>query len=241
MKWFVEASAQYHAAVLTFEQKGISQQRFLKYLSNDEYNNEILVNPKTWSDSRVPYIKGPKVLLALDYELRDRTNGEQYLGKVIYRMHQHEDAVTYQDFKSIVVDIAGPEMGPWLDRYITTSASPNIQDYTSSPATFTESPSTESDRVTTTRQTNSEPEPTPADNDDDSGPGDDSSGWVLLNLLIGGVVGYWVWNDLGEEDHQIMSFIPGLFICLVFRASLILGMIAISGYWYWTRRHKNGE
>ena len=241
MDWFIEASAQYYAAVLTFEQDRISREQLLNHLSDDRYNGDVVANPDNWSDEQVPYIKGAKILFALEFEIYERTDGERSLGDVIYRMHQHEDTVSYQDFKSIVVDIAGPEMGQWLDRYITTSASPNIQDYTSSPATFTESPSTESDRVTTTRQTNSQPEPTAGNNDDDSEPGDDSSGSVLWNLLIGGVVGYWVWNDLGEEDHQIMSFIPGLFVCLVFWANLILGVIAISGYWYWTRRYKNGK
>lgn len=241
MEWFIEASARYHAATLTFDQDRISRQQLLNHLSNDRYDDEVLADPDSWSNEQVPYVKGAKVLFALEFEIYERTDGEQYLGNVIYRMHQHEGAVSYEDFKSIVVDIAGPEMVPWLDRYVTTSASPNIQDYMSSPTTRIESPSTESNRATTTPQTNPEPEPAAPNNDDAGGSDDDSSGWVPWGLLIGGVVGYWVWNDSDEEDDQKMSFIQGLFVCLVFWANLVLGVIAVVGYWYWTRRYKSTD
>jgi hypothetical protein len=219
MKWFREASAQYHAAALTFNQERISERVFLNYITNDKYSDEVLVDPETWSDNQVPYVKGPKVLYALDLELRKRTSREQHLGNVIYRMHQQEGAISYMDFKSIVVELSGPEIGPWLDRYVTSSASPNIQNYTSA----------------TPQQTDSEPQSTAPGKDNDSGPDNDSFGGGPLNILIGGVVGYLVWKDSDDEDQQLRSFFPGVFVCFVFLANLILGVIAVSGYWYWTR------
>lgn len=129
MTWFGEGSADYYATLLAYAQDLISQQTALEHFAQSEYKSAVLSRPSTWSSKRVPYSKGESVLSVLDIKIRDSSENEYWLGNVSYQLNQLDDKISYGDFKSIVVDVAGGGISDWLDEYITTSAWPdNFED-----------------------------------------------------------------------------------------------------------------
>jgi hypothetical protein len=121
MRWFREASAEYYAARLTYEQGRISRTEMLDHFADPE-QGERLTAPDEWSNRRVPYTKGARVLAVLDRNIRQTSNGQHSLADVFRRMNQHEGAVSYTEFKAIVAEVAGHPMDAWLDRYVAGDA-----------------------------------------------------------------------------------------------------------------------
>jgi predicted metalloprotease with PDZ domain len=72
------------------------------------------------------YDKGSLVLAALDAKIHRESGGEASLQDVFARMNAHPDTVTYAEFKGFVAAEAGTDLDDWLDRYVTTNATPDI-------------------------------------------------------------------------------------------------------------------
>ena len=128
MQWFREASAGYFAANASLRHDRIERTTVARAFTGKEFGNATLSNPATWSSHEVPYYRGPLVLWALDREIRSVTDGERDLRDVFERTNGHEGNVTYADFKHLVADVAGQSMDAWLDRYVTTTERPDVDE-----------------------------------------------------------------------------------------------------------------
>ncbi len=117
MQWFREASAEYYAARLAYEQGLASEQELHDHIDGRGID-AALTDSSTWDNSRVPYRKGARVLALVDENVRASTDGERSLEDVFRRLNEHEGTVSYTDFKRIVAAVAGHSMDAWLDRYV---------------------------------------------------------------------------------------------------------------------------
>jgi hypothetical protein len=117
MAWFREASAEYYAARLTYEQGRIAEREMVAHLDGEGVD-AALTDPDAWPSERTPYTKGARVLALLDRHIRQSTGGEHTLQDVFRRMNSHEGPVTYEDFKRLVTATVGHSMDGWLDRYV---------------------------------------------------------------------------------------------------------------------------
>jgi hypothetical protein len=121
MRWFREASAEYYAARLAYEQDRVSGSEMRSHLGGAPVE-ATLTDRSSWSDARVPYEKGSRVLAVLDRRIRAETDGERSLQDVFRRMNDHEGKVTYAEFQEMVTSVVGHSMDGWLDRYVDGSA-----------------------------------------------------------------------------------------------------------------------
>ncbi|MFB6083830.1 MAG: hypothetical protein ABEJ94_06260 [Halorientalis sp.] len=117
MRWFREASAEYYAARLAYEQGRIDRVAMSGHLDGEPVT-ATLTEPRSWDDPYVPYTKGARVLALLDRKIRLSTDGERSLEDVFRRLNAHEGPVTYDDFTDAVAAVAGHRMDGWLDRYV---------------------------------------------------------------------------------------------------------------------------
>lgn len=124
MKWIVEGSAEYYAALLSYRHGAVSSEAFYREIHDvpGPYRSVVLAEESEWSQAQ--YDKGGRVLAALDVKIRQETDGERSLATVMRRMNTHEGEVTYEDFRRIVVDVGGESLGAWTDEYVLTSALP---------------------------------------------------------------------------------------------------------------------
>ncbi|MBI3927054.1 MAG: M61 family metallopeptidase [Armatimonadetes bacterium] len=71
------------------------------------------------------YSKGAVVAFLLDCEMRRRSGGKTNLDDVLRLAYQRYSADTGyrdQEFRQLIVGLAGPDMVPWLERYLDTTA-----------------------------------------------------------------------------------------------------------------------
>ncbi|RXK46640.1 hypothetical protein [Halorientalis pallida] len=121
MRWFREASAEYYAARLAYEQGRIDRAAMETHLTGTP-KAAALTAPGTWTDPHVPYTKGARVLALVDRKIRLSTDGDRSLEDVFRRLNAHEGPVTYTDFADAVAAVAGHRMDGWLDRYVDGTA-----------------------------------------------------------------------------------------------------------------------
>jgi hypothetical protein len=126
MKWVIEASAEYYAALLAYQQGLISYEEFHSYVESETYPSAILFDSDSWSSSLVPYRKGMGVLAALDAKIRTLSNGTHSLADVFRHLNQHEGTVTYDVFATYVAQAAGESLTGWLDKYVKSPATANV-------------------------------------------------------------------------------------------------------------------
>lgn len=122
MEWFPEATAEYYAARIAFEQG---------YITASEYNDElakpsatsdaVLAEPDTWG-RLTEYNKGARTMAALDRDIREETNGTRSLADVFRRVNAERGTVTYAEFVSIVESVSGTSYAEWCEGYVRTDA-----------------------------------------------------------------------------------------------------------------------
>lgn len=133
MAWFGEASASYYAALLSLWQGRGSYTDFRQAVSDPQlesfdYNNRTtLADPDTWQ-GQGHYVKGARVLAALDAEIRTASDGERSLQDVFRAVNTHDGEVSLADFKRFVAEAAGEDLEGWVERYVTTTATPAVPD-----------------------------------------------------------------------------------------------------------------
>jgi len=118
MRWFREASAEYLAARLATDLDLVSTTALQTYLLRQSGPPSRLTDPGTWPDDGTPYDRGARVLAALDRQIRDRTEGRHSLATVFRRLNAYDGTVTYPVFVTTVTDVAGADLGPWLDHHV---------------------------------------------------------------------------------------------------------------------------
>lgn len=127
--WLGEATAEYYGRVFALNDGVGSYDTFLDGLRATEYapdqRSVVLSDRETWSGTTAHYDKGAHVLAALDAQIQRRTDGERSLRDVFEgRAEPFED---YGAFRSAVIEVSGDEdLGPWLDRYVTTDELPPL-------------------------------------------------------------------------------------------------------------------
>jgi hypothetical protein len=117
MRWFREASAEYYAARLSYEQGRIDRRTMERHLDGSP-SEATLTDPSAWRDRTVPRDKGARLLAVLDRKIRAETHGYNSLQDVFWRLNRHDGPVTYEAFARAVSDVAGEPMGEWLDTHV---------------------------------------------------------------------------------------------------------------------------
>ncbi|WP_435195461.1 hypothetical protein [Natronomonas sp. EA1] len=118
MAWFTEASAEYYAARLAYEEGHISQAEYEAYVSRPGFEGAALGDRDTWASQRVPYVAGVRTLAELDERIRDSSGGERSLDDVFRMMNEHEGEVSYEEFTTFVARAAGEDHSAWLDERV---------------------------------------------------------------------------------------------------------------------------
>ncbi|MFB6199091.1 MAG: hypothetical protein ABEI52_12640, partial [Halobacteriaceae archaeon] len=126
MAWFTEASAEYYAALFSYQQGYSGFSAFHSDVMGVENLDAVLSRPSSWSTTLVPYSKGYRVLAALDARIRQASGGDRSLQYVFRQMNAHEGEISLADFKRIVEDVAGKSLDSWIERYVTTSSVPEV-------------------------------------------------------------------------------------------------------------------
>jgi hypothetical protein len=127
MEWVTEAQAAYYDELLMLYSGSNTYAEFHEGVTRGEYADARLAAPnRTEARRSADYAKGPRVLAALDGEIRRGTDRNRSLEDVWLAMNRHQGRLTYDDFKTIVADVAGESFDDWLDRYLTTTAAPEV-------------------------------------------------------------------------------------------------------------------
>jgi hypothetical protein len=124
--WIDDASAEYYGALLAHRQGLIGEAAFYDYVRTNRADDAVLAEAGTGDDAS--YFKGMRVLAAADAGVREGP-GDGTLAAVFRRMNAHEGVVTQADLARFLSEAAGGARGEWLDRYVTTSASPSVPAY----------------------------------------------------------------------------------------------------------------
>ncbi len=122
MAWFPEATAEYYAARIAFEQAHITAAEYNDELDKSSATSDaVLADPDTWG-RLTEYNKGARTMAALDREIRTETNGSRSLQDVMRRVNAERGTLTYAEFVGIVEAVTGEPYAEWCDEYIRTGA-----------------------------------------------------------------------------------------------------------------------
>jgi len=129
-QWLLEGGAQYYDTVYGVRTGVIEYDTLKREFASTRYEDAVLADSESWGETSrtVDYDKGGRVLAALDHRIRTETDGKRTLMAVFARLNDESKPVTLARFKSIVADVAGTNLDDWLDRYVTTAASPSYPD-----------------------------------------------------------------------------------------------------------------
>jgi hypothetical protein len=126
-RWLTEATADYYAALLAYEQGHIGFDAFREKLdrgTEDPQSTAVLAEPATWSNN-ANYIKGSLVTGAIDRRLRVATDGGATFQRVFRRLNGQEEPVDNADILAAVEAAAGSDTRSYADRYTTGSEAPD--------------------------------------------------------------------------------------------------------------------
>lgn len=129
MAWVIEAQAAYYDQLLVLYSGSGTYREFRDSVTTDEKASARLASANRTAPRRdADYFKGARVMAALDAEIRRATDRNSTLEDVWRAMNEQRGQLTYSDFKTIVAEVAGESVDGWLDRYLTTSAAPEVPD-----------------------------------------------------------------------------------------------------------------
>jgi hypothetical protein len=95
-EWTTEATADYYAALLAFEQGAISYDAFeakLERGQRDRYDDDVLTFPRTWSGG-ANYLKGALAVGAIDLRLRESSNRTATFQRVFRALNAYNGSVS---------------------------------------------------------------------------------------------------------------------------------------------------
>lgn len=127
-RWFIEASAEYYAGLLTLEQERIGFDAFRAYLgrgSGDRFDDVVLADRSTWHDG-ADYLKGALVTGTVDRRLRESTDGGATLQSVFGRLNRQSSPVSAADFLRYVREAGGSDVREDAKRFTETKAVPDL-------------------------------------------------------------------------------------------------------------------
>jgi hypothetical protein len=123
-RWTIEATAEYYAALLTFEQGHVTYDEFRENLARgqrDRYDDDVLAAPASWSGG-TNYLKGALAAGAIDLRMREATDRRATLQNVFRDLNAHEDVVSNADVLAAVEDAAGTDARAYAADLTRTSS-----------------------------------------------------------------------------------------------------------------------
>lgn len=129
MQWFYEGSAEYYAALVTFEQDRIGYDAFRDQLDRGtwrQFSDVRLADPSTWRATGANYYTGALVAGDIDRRIRLATDGEATLQEVFRRMNREESSVTHSQFLEYVQDASSESVAVSARRYTETTTRPSV-------------------------------------------------------------------------------------------------------------------
>lgn len=126
-RWLIEGSADYYGALISLDRDSTGFDTFADVLdrgTRDEFDDVVLSEPATWKGTDANYLKGALVTAAIDYQIRNRTDGNATFTTV---MREWADSATFdQDtFLSAIESVAGSEARDLAAEWTTTTATPD--------------------------------------------------------------------------------------------------------------------
>lgn len=138
-RWFIEASAEYYAALSTLQQDRIDFESFRDHLergSYPEYDSVRLVEPETWLEGSGDYYKGALVSGALDRRIREVTDGGATLQTVLRQVNRNDERLSQSVFLRYAENAGGREVTAIASNLTETTATPRTWSLTEHRETF---------------------------------------------------------------------------------------------------------
>ena len=123
-EWLLEAMADYFAASLALRTGNTDFESFHRHVSRSKDGGAVLAAPGSWPSPYTPYIKGRRVLAALEAAIRQ--SGDGTLQDVFRRLNEVDGEVTHTEFADTVADVAGVRLDDWLDRHVRGRENPTV-------------------------------------------------------------------------------------------------------------------
>ncbi len=111
-RWVTEATADYYAALLAYEQGLASYGAFREQLARgqrDRYDDDVLAFPQTWSGG-ANYLKGALATGAVDLAVRESTNSSASFQTVFRALNERDGAVSNDVILDAVGDAGGGDV-----------------------------------------------------------------------------------------------------------------------------------
>ena len=124
MQWYIEATANYYAALIAYNEHKVSYPSLWHTLNDTAPSSSApLSNPSTWPSPDYQYYRGPQVIALLDAQIRQETNGSASFIDVVRAVNSQTangSTITLDEFKKILnrylpTDVVNRD----VSRYIT--------------------------------------------------------------------------------------------------------------------------
>lgn len=126
MEWFTEATAQYFSTKIGLNSGHLTVDFYMDVVVTERYEDDVLTEPSTWNSSSTQYKKGQHVLAGLDAQIQAETDGEKSLEDVYASVQTLSGKVTYRSFRTMLLEIAGPQTVEWANTYIDGDGLPDV-------------------------------------------------------------------------------------------------------------------
>ena len=126
-RWFIEASAEYYAVLLTFQQDRVDFESFAEHLdrgTRSQFDTVRLTTPETWLDTNADYDKGALVAGALDRRIRGVTDGGATLQSVLRQVNRKDATLSQSTFLGYVGTAGGTGVAETARKFTQTTATP---------------------------------------------------------------------------------------------------------------------
>ncbi len=127
-RWLTEATATFYGWSYAVRAGGADVGGFEREMASAKFEDAVLADRGAWKPAPVDYRKGARVVAALDDRIRRATGGERSFDDVFHRLNARDGPLTHAAFRRVVSDVAGTSLDAWIDRYVTTGASPAYPD-----------------------------------------------------------------------------------------------------------------
>ena len=122
MRWSIEGSADYYAALETLRQDRIEFTEFQQFLGRAaRYDEATLAEPDGWAEPFVPYVKGRLVAGELDRQIRVASDGSATLATAL---NDIDGQVSLSEFYSAVESAGNATVRANAERLIETASTP---------------------------------------------------------------------------------------------------------------------
>jgi hypothetical protein len=118
-EWLTEATASFYGVFTNWQLGNDVSFRVLGAAARTTEPGTVLANRSTYDGESPGYGQGQAVVAALDYRIREATDGDASFEEVMRRMGQHDGKVNVSDLERIVEDVADREFDEFFDAYVS--------------------------------------------------------------------------------------------------------------------------